>query len=92
LYHASANYDCNAAGSWACTTQAKDASFVAINKGADYGFQTTFLAGAAADAVKASWTLVSSPSGFLTPLVSITTWKSNNEFGPDYSDASAGGG
>jgi len=92
LYHGSANYDCNVASGFACTTQAKDASFVAINKGADYGFQTTFLAGAAADQVKATWTLVSAPTGFLTPLISVTPWKAADEYGPDYSDAAAGGG
>jgi len=65
---------------------------VLINQRADYGFQNTFLAGSDGDTSAATWSLVSSPTGFNTPLVSSTFWKDTDENGPSYTAPTGGGG
>ena len=84
LYHTvySANGNCNAAGSYACSPVTSDTSWVLINETATYGFQTTFLAGAASDAVTHSWTPAGTGSLWQYPLITITNWKAADQYGP----------
>ena len=84
LYHTvySANGNCNAAGGYACSPVTSDTSWVLINETATYGFQTTFLAGAANDAVTHSWTPAGTGSLWQYPLITITNWKAADQYGP----------
>ena len=84
LYHTvySANGNCNAAASFACSPVTSDTSWVLINETATYGFQTTFLAAAASDAVTHSWTPAGAGSLWQYPLITITNWKAADQYGP----------
>jgi len=93
LYHMNSTV-CSATNSYATcgNTVADDKSHVLLNQRADYGFQNTFLAGSAGDSSAATWSLVSSPTGFNTPLISTTFWKAADENGPSYTAPTGGGG
>jgi len=93
LYHMNSTV-CSATNSYATcgNTVADDKSHVLLNQRADYGFQNTFLAGSAGDSSTATWSLVSSPTGFNTPLISTTFWKAADENGPSYTAPTGGGG
>jgi hypothetical protein len=84
LYHTvySANGNCNTAGSFACSPVTSDTSWVLVNETATYGFQTTFLAAAANDAVTHTWTPAGTGSLWQYPLITITNWKSTDPYGP----------
>jgi len=84
LYHTvySANGNCNAAASYACSPVTSDTSWVLINNPATYGFQTTFLAANANDAVTHTWTPAGTGALWQYPLITITPWKAADEFGP----------
>ena len=91
LYHTvySANGNCNAAASFACSPVTSDTSWVLVNSPATYGFQTTFLAANAGDAVTHTWTPAGAGALWQYPLITITPWKSTDEYGP--AGGSAGG-
>ncbi len=91
LYHTvySANGNCNTAGSFACSPVTSDTSWVLVNSPATYGFQSTFLAAAASDAVTHSWTPAGTGSLWQYPLITITNWKAADQYGP--AGGSAGG-
>ena len=93
LYHMNSTV-CSSTNSYATcgNTVADDKSSVLLNQQADYGFQNTFLAGSAGDSSTATWSLVSSPTGFNTPLISTTFWKDSDENGPSYTAPTGGGG
>ena len=93
LYHMNSTV-CSATNSYATcgNTVADDKSHVLLSQRADYGFQNTFLAGSAGDSSTATWSLVSSPTGFNTPLISTTFWKAADENGPSYTAPTGGGG
>ena len=93
LYHMNSTV-CSATNGWTTcgNTVADDKSHVLLNQRADYGFQNTFLAGSAGDSSTATWSLVSSPTGFNTPLISTTFWKAADENGPSYTAPTGGGG
>jgi hypothetical protein len=92
MYHMNSTV-CNAGSGWNCgTSVVDDKSYVLITQRADYGFQNTFLAGSAGDTSAATWSLVSAPTGFNTPLISSAFWKASDENGPAYTAPAGGGG
>jgi len=90
-YHTvySANGNCNEAGSYACSPVTSDTSWVLVNSPATYGFQATFLAAVAGDAVTYTWAPTGSGALWQVPLITITPWKEADQYGP--AGGSAGG-